>query len=302
MLKFHKDPPDLVEAVQLLGESDDYRVLRRLELPPVMSKVPDGLFKALFVDVETTGLDITNDKVIEFGGIPFYYDAEGVVHGIGKPLGGFIDPGVPIPDVVTRLTGITDEMVRGQKFDTTPLEAELSSTGLVIGHNASFDRPMCERMLPAFEAKPWACSMKEVDWKDLGADNLALSSLLMWLGYFYDGHRAWVDCLAGIALLAHGQGTADGRSGLSLLLEAARQDRIVVKAIDTPFDLKDLLKSRGYQWDAGSPSTSKGWFTEVSDQELADEKLWLSEHIFGGAPAKVTEERQNARQRYRAAQ
>lgn len=300
MLKFHKDPPDLIEAAQLLDQSNDFRVLRRLVLPPVMTSVPDGLFKALFVDVETTGLDIANDKVIEFGGIPFYYDPEGVVHGIGEPLGGFIDPGVPIPDVVTRLTGITDEMVKGQQFDSTPLETTLASTGLVIAHNASFDRPMCERMLPAFEAKPWACSMKEVDWKDLGAGGLGLSSLLSWLGYFYDGHRAWVDCLAGIALLASAQNAADGRTGMSILVKSAREDRIVLKAIDTPFETKDRLKERGYQWDAGSSGSTKGWCKEIAVQDLPDEKLWLSEHIFGGAPARVSEEKQNAKQRYRA--
>lgn len=159
MLKFHDDPPDCVEAADMLDRSDEFRVLRRLVLPPATPRVPDGLFKALFVDVETTGLDVANDKVIEFGCIPLYYDASGVVHGVGKPIGGFIDPGIPIPDVVTRLTGITDEMVKGQQFDTTPLEAELSSTGLVVAHNASFDRPMCERMLPSFDAKPRACSM-----------------------------------------------------------------------------------------------------------------------------------------------
>lgn len=257
MLKFYDDPPDCVEAANTLDRSDDYRVLRRLAMPPAVEDVPDGLFKALFVDVETTGLDVASDKVIEFGCIPFYYDASGVVHGVGKPIRSFIDPGIPIPDVVTRLTGITDEMVHGKHLDATPLEAELASTGLVIAHNAAFDRPMCERMLPAFEAKPWACLMKEIDWKDLGADNLALSSLLTWLGYFYDGHRAWVDCLAGIALLAHSQGAVDGRTGLSLLLESARQDRIVLKALDTPFESKDLLKSRGYQWDAGSPKIGR---------------------------------------------
>jgi DNA polymerase III subunit epsilon len=300
MLKFYNDPPELQNATKALDSSDAFRVLRRLVLPPAMTTVPNGLYKALYVDVETTGLDQTNDKVIEFGGIPFFYDASGIIHGLGSPIGGFKDPGMPIPEFVTKLTGITDEMVKGQNFDTTPLENELASTGLVIAHNASFDRPMCERMLPAFEAKPWACSMKEVNWKELGADNLALSSLLVWLGYFYEGHRAWVDCLAGIALLAREQEVADGRTGLSMLLESAREDRIVLKAIDTPFETKDPLKERGYKWDAGGSGETKGWFTELAEPDLAEEKLWLSEHIFGGAPAKVFEERQNAKQRYRS--
>lgn len=299
MLKFYDDPQDWQDAAKALEGSSEFRVLRRLAMPPVMTNVTEGLFKALYVDVETTGTDVTKDVVIEFGGIPFYYDAKGVVHGLGEPIGGFRDPGSPLPPFITKLTGISDEMVKGQNFDTAPLENELASTGLVIAHNASFDRPMCERMLPAFEAKPWACSMKEVNWKELGADSLGLSSLLVWLGYFYEGHRAWVDSLAGIALLAHEQEAVDGRTALSLLLESAREDRIVLKATDTPFETKDLLKERGYNWDAGGSGKTKGWFTEVAEADLADEKLWLSEHIFGGAPAKVLEERQNAKQRYR---
>lgn len=234
MLKFFSDPPDKLEATKALEQSSEFRVLRRLALPSSMSHVPGGLFKGLFVDVETTGLDVASDKVIEFGSIPFYYDGDGVIHGVGETISSLIDPGVPIPGVVTRLTGITDEMVKDQQFDTTVLDSELASTGLIIAHNASFDRPMCEQLVPAFEAKPWACSMKEVDWKDLGADILALSSLLTWQGFFYEGHRAWVDCLAGIALLAQEQVGAGGRTGLSLLLESARQTRTVLKASSSP--------------------------------------------------------------------
>lgn len=116
----------------------------------------------------------------------------------------------------------------------------------------------------------------------------------------YDGHRAWVDSLAGIALLAHEQAAAEGRTGLSMLLESAREDRIALKAIDTPFETKDLLKERGYRWDAGGSGKCKGWFTELAEQYLVNEKVWLSEHIYSGSPAKVTEERQNARQRYKS--
>lgn len=93
MLKFYDDPQDWKDAAKALEGSSEFRVLRRLALPPAMNVVPKGLYKALYVDVETTGLDPIEDKVIEFGGIPFYYDADGVVHSVGEPIGGFSDPG-----------------------------------------------------------------------------------------------------------------------------------------------------------------------------------------------------------------
>lgn len=299
MLKFHKDATELSGPLSAVEGSDQFKVLRRLEMPSVVPAQRDDLFKGLFVDVETTGLDAENDKVIEFGGIPFHYDKQGVIHTLGEPITGFMDPNMPIPKIVAKLTGITDDMVKGQHFDVEPLEQILSTTGIVVAHNAAFDRPMCEKLSNVFVQKPWACSMSEVDWKDFGADNLALSSLLSWQGYFYEGHRAWIDCLAGIALLAQELSCASGRTGLSLLLESAKQERIVLKALDTPFETKDTLRARGYRWDPGTEYSQKGWYTEITPSALDDEKGWLSDKVFSGNQITIEETKQGAKDRFR---
>ncbi len=60
---------------------------------------------------------------------------------IGETFHTLVDPGVSIPPFITRLTGISDEMVRGQP----PLEAlipcleRLLSGAVLVAHNVSFD-------------------------------------------------------------------------------------------------------------------------------------------------------------------
>jgi len=70
----------------------------------------------------------------------------------------------PIPAEITRLTGITDEMVAGQMIDIGELRALIELADLVIAHNPAFDRPFCEAFSPVFAEKAWACSVSEIDW------------------------------------------------------------------------------------------------------------------------------------------
>ena len=64
-----------------------------------------------------------------------------------------------MPVEVTALTGITNEMLTGQRIDDPAVLDLLSSSHLVISHNAAFDRPKLETRLPAFAGKPWACTV-----------------------------------------------------------------------------------------------------------------------------------------------
>ena len=59
------------------------------------------------VDVETTGLDSYRDEIIEVAAIVF--DEESVL----EEWSSLVDPGRDIPPFITRLTGITQEMVAG---------------------------------------------------------------------------------------------------------------------------------------------------------------------------------------------
>ena len=108
---------------------------------------------------------------------------------------------MPIPPESTAIHHITDDMVRGQRLDEAAIGRVLEGAGLVIAHNAGFDRPFVEARLPAFRALPWACSLKEVPWDSLGLGSAKLDYLAYRYGFFFEGHRAEIDCRALLEVL-----------------------------------------------------------------------------------------------------
>lgn len=271
----------LDEALALVEASPDHRILRRIKLThgPLTSPRPEfPLRRGLFVDTETTGLDHDKHDVIELGAVPFEYDDAGTIHAIGVPFHAYSQPRAPIPPEMTKIHGITDAMVAGTSIDREALAAFAAGTDLVIAHHAEFDRPFCEGIWPGFEALPWACSMDQVPWDAEGAEGRKLSYIAASLGWFYDAHSALNDCLAAIFLLS--LQLPSGRTGLSRLLERAHRDSRRLWAIDSPFDLKDVLKARGYRWNDGSDGRYKAWHREVSLEDLDAELKYLREEIY----------------------
>ena len=197
------DHDDLEDLALRLEESGDYRVLRRV---PVVERYADDDATTkrlgLIVDVETTGLDPTRDKIIELAILPFDFSSEGVLYGVRDSYAGFEDPGMPIPKEISRLTGITDDDVRGQTLDDDAVAALAADASLVIAHNAGFDRRFLERRFPVFVDTPWGCSREQVPWAAEGLRSRSLDYLLYRFGYFFDGHRALNDCQAVLHLLS----------------------------------------------------------------------------------------------------
>ena len=269
---------DIKAAAALLETDPDYRVLRRLE-PGLIPVTPPGgtVRRAVFLDTETTGTDVTQDQVIELSMIAFDYDpTTGAVHAVheAEAFSRLRDPGRPIPPEATRVNKITDAMVAGQTISDQEVEAFLGDVGLVIAHSASFDRPMAEKTWSVFKGLNWACSIEDVGWKERGFGSNSLEYLLMKQGFFFDGHRAKIDCLAGIALLASPLPT--GEPALAALLASARKARTMIRAVNSPFETKDVLKARGYRWD----TADRVWWTLTEDLEA--EQAWLAENVYRG--------------------
>lgn len=86
-------------------------------------------------DTETTGLDPKLNRVVEIGGIRF----DG--RGIAARFNVLVNPGVPMPSEVTKINGITDDMLRGQPASSVALPDFLRFIGesVLIAHNAPFD-------------------------------------------------------------------------------------------------------------------------------------------------------------------
>jgi DNA polymerase-3 subunit epsilon len=273
---------DLAPLATRLDASPDYRVLRRFAPRESYSPSLENPARALFIDLETTGLDSATDQIIELSAVPFSFNKEaGDVGTLERPYSSFEDPGRSIPETASKITGITDEMVRGRKIDDAAVLALLAKAELVISHNAAFDRPFLERRIPAFAKARWACSMADVDWKAANYDSRGLGSLLMLhCRAFFDAHRAELDCRVGIHILA--TPFADGERPMQQLLRRAVQTWFKLSAVGAPFDSKDLLKARGYRWFAGDANRPKAWFRIVTADELDAERAWLTEKIYAG--------------------
>jgi len=282
-------------AAELDGHPD-YRVLRRLDTSRVWPALAGPTVRhAAIIDTETTGTDHATDKVIELAVVVFEYCAASGA--VGRVLGsydGLEDPGVSIPASSTAIHGITDAMVAGKRIDDASVLRLLDGVGLVIAHNAGFDRKFLEPRLPAFAELPWACSWAEVPWSEAGIESSKLEYLAYRSGFFYEGHRAEIDCLALLEVLRRSFGES-GAAALKVLLESARAPSFRLWANNSPFESKDVLKKRGYWWDA----PKRCWYGEFRSREEIDGELaWLKESVYAGKSVAVELEEFDARTRY----
>lgn len=177
------------------------------------------------------------------------------------------------------LTGITDAMVAGHRFDDAAVAAFVEDAVIVIAHNSGLDRKFAERYWPVFEHKAWGCSATEIDWRKHGFAGAQLGYLLNGAGYFHQAHRAVDDCHALLEVLDFVLPTT-GAPALALLLETARRPTLRVWAEQTAFELKDSLKRRGYRWNDGSDGRPKSWYIDVDETALDDEIAFLRTQIY----------------------
>lgn len=284
------------KCIEQLEQTGNYKIIRRYVRPDFYNESGgQEILKGIFLDSETTGLNAQKDKVIEIAIVPFEFDRNGNIYRILPEYDALNDPGIPIPDDITRLTGITDKMVAGQSIDLNRVAEMLKDTRLVIAHNAGFDRPFMENLFDGFKNISWACSIRDVDWKEEGFESNKLEYLAYKFGFFYEGHRATIDCLAGIHLLSQTL-PVSGISAMEKLLQSARTPTYRLLASNAPFSKKDDLRKRGYRWN----NDQKVWYKNISAKRLDDEQGWLKQNVYGGRLPKLPKTKITAMLRYSA--
>ncbi|MQB45431.1 3'-5' exonuclease [Rhizobium sp. ICMP 5592] len=288
------------DMVRHLQETGRYRILNKLEPRSVTASARPGFpLKGMILDTETTGLNHRKDEIIEIGAVAFTFDVAGNIGDVIGVYGGLQQPSVSIPPEVIRLTGITDEMVAGQMIDLRQLRAVVEPADLVIAHNAGFDRPFCEAFSPIFNGKAWACSVSEIDWSARGFEGTKLGYLIGQAGYFHEGHRAVDDCFALLEVLVQG-GAGTEPTPFAELYEASQRSRVRIFAENSPFDMKDHLKARGYRWSDGSDGRPKSWWIEIAEEGLDDELHYLRSEIYRWDEADPPIKRLTAFDRFKA--
>ena len=117
------------------------------------------------IDLEMTGLSPKTDRIIEIGAVKVKDSA------IVQTFGTLVDPHRPIPERVQALTGITNDMVKGQMEQDKAMEELLSFLGeeLVVGQNVTFDYSFL---------KQWAVN-KRIPLEKRACDTLKLARILL---------------------------------------------------------------------------------------------------------------------------
>ena len=289
---------DLQAAVAEIEQHPDFRLLRRVRLAAdhvfAANTSGESCARLAVIDTETTGFKPDEgDRIIDLAIAVCEYGKEsGRLYRVVDRFEGLEDPGQAIPADVIKLTGITDEMVKGQRIDDEQVARAMSGVTLVVCHNSSFDRSFLEARFAAFQDLPFGCSLVEVPWRDWGIGSSKLDYLGFAFGLFHTGHRALADVDMLTALLA--QTTPDQSTTiLSVLLASARLPTWRINAIGLPFDSSQIAKARGYRWHPGDASLGKCWWIETQDEQ--DEIQFLSQ--IGCHHPEVI--KQTARERYR---
>lgn len=271
---------ELNDIAQRLEASQDCQIFRRYVKPlRYCDDVKEEKLIGVFVDVETTGLAPGKDKIIELALVSFDFLPDGRIFSLLDEYNEFNDPGIPIPEEIVELTGITDAMVKGKAIDAEAVNKIIENATVIIAHNANFDRAFLENKFPIFEKKAWACSMRDIPWSEEGVGSVKLEYIAFKLGFFYDGHRAKNDCLAGIHVLAN-QLPLSKDSALKVLLDNARMKEYRIWAEGSSYAAKDILKARGYHWNSGDNNKPRSWFIDVSSERMKEEVGFLHSEIY----------------------
>lgn len=285
-------PLDSIAAV--LESTGNYRVLRRLEpLADCSEPADEPTFIGLVLDVETTGIDFASDEVIELGMLKFEYGSSGRIYRVLDTFNQLHQPNGPIPPDITRLTGITDADVEGHRIDDAAVQAMAADAAVVIAHNASFDRQMCEPRWPVFLEKNWACSLNQIPWRAEGHEGMKLGYLLTDIGFFHRGHRAVDDCHALLRLLATSL-RSSGQLAMAALLATARRPTVRLWAEGSPFEMKEILKARSYRWS----QRRRSWYVDLDEAQIDIERTFLSEQVFGRPVPDLPADQFTARDRF----
>jgi DNA polymerase III subunit epsilon len=269
------------ESLKELSNHPDYQVLKRVPISLIDKKNTENrTFVATIIDLETMGLDATQNEIIEIGLLSFLFSTEDGILAITNSYTELQDPGKPIPAEITKVTGLRDEDVKGKAIDWDFVAQALKNSHLVICHNSRFDRNFLEIQTPeavqsVAMALPFACTIQDINWNERGFESSKLDYLNWKLGYFYDGHQALNDCWATLNLLIQEQGAFDE------LKNNVRKKQTIICAENAPFSKKDLLKARKYRWSDGAETLPKGWWSIIDNTLLDDEKSWLDAEIYG---------------------
>ena len=238
-----------------------------------------------FLDLETTGFNAGQDKIIEIALKVVRIDkSDGSIISLEDEYESFQDPGIHIDDKITKITGISNEMVSGHVINWNKVSEIIQKTDIMVAHNAKFDRSFMDISTPISKDKVWACSIYDIDWLERGFVKGSLELLSIWHGFYYDSHRAMNDVDAVIHLVTH-PSNKDNKPVVELI-KNAQVPYYEIIASNSPFETKDILRANNYKWNGDK----KFWWKAIKKEEIDLERDWLTKNVYKGYFKGIIEE------------
>jgi len=165
--------PDANNFLRSLKKDDPFKVIYGVEgyvvddLTEIAVSATDQTLDDTYVvfDIETTGFSPIKDKIIEIGALK-------IVNGeIVDSFSTYVNPKRPIPYEITKLTGISDEMVlEADGIETVlPRFLEFVKESVLVAHNAGFDVRFIEQN----------CRYQDIVPDFISVDTVALARVLL---------------------------------------------------------------------------------------------------------------------------
>lgn len=229
------------------------------------------------LDFESTGLDPSTDRITEVGAILYSTSLDQAL----ETAGFLVNPEMPIPAEVTKLTGINNAMVKKfgleSKHALQKLLAMIESADALVGQNIlRFDMLFLNA---------WAAREKEkvpgrlvIDTRtDLpGVESKHLNYMAADAGFLNPfPHRAVADCMTVLRLVA--------MHNIDDVVALAKEPTIVLLS-QASIDERHLCKARKYQWNPDF----KVWWKALKQSQVSKEQ---NEAPFGTRISDIPVER-----------
>jgi DNA polymerase III epsilon subunit-like protein len=216
-------------------------------------------------DTETTGLDKQKDRITEVG-LVLYSTAQ---NRILESVGFLVKDDVPIPEEVTKKTGITQAALDRFGYDPGWAIEEFNRLGeradAILGHNVlRFDKPILEnasaRLGTPLIQKPWVDTMLDIP----GVKGEKLITMCAEMGFVFRAHGAVSDATSTIELVyRHAKDSPE--KDFSKILERAKSPLVCIRSHqDRGNEANKTARKLGFRWNG----EMKIWWQVVKEVDL----------------------------------
>lgn len=218
----------------------------------------------LIIDTETTGIDPSQDRVIEIGALLYSATYQTPLSQLSFLLYAPNNAAEPINRIPSAALSLLSRPMQLQSLDL--LQTMAAETHYVVAHNAEFDAQWFDGSnLPILrdrDQKPlqWLCSMSDMTWPKQSRPGQSLINLALDHGIGVNSaHRALTDC----QLLAELFNRLETNE-LNRLISQAIRPKALFKALIS-YEDRQLAKDAGFKWH----TEDKTWRRRMAIEEAA---------------------------------